>query len=250
MPAYNEAPRIPLLLNRWHAVMTSLAIPHQFVIVDDGSTDGTTDHLNTFATNHDLTIIRHETNQGLGAGMRDLFQHVATHASHHDLMVTMDADNTQPPELFPEMLKTRDTSNVDVVIASRFAEGGEVKGLSTMRHIMSIGARILFRLIYPIPGVRDYTCGYRVYKTALIQRAINAYGQSFCAASGFECMADTLLQLAKINATFKEVGMPLDYTEKDGATHMRVRQTVWQTLKMMAKRRIQPPPRQANHPPE
>jgi len=41
MPAYNEAPRLPLLLDRWVRVLAELRVEHRFVLVDDGSSDDT-----------------------------------------------------------------------------------------------------------------------------------------------------------------------------------------------------------------
>ncbi len=245
LPAYNEAPRLPALLDRWAAVMNAQDQPHQYVIVDDGSSDETPDILRKFAVEHPLEITTHRPNQGLGASLRDGLKHVSENGERDDVVVMMDADNTQPPELLPAMLERMATTRCDVVIASRYRSGADVVGLSALRRFMSFGARVLFQTVFPIRGVRDYTCGFRLYRVSMIHRAFAAYGKRFCDRNGFECTADILLRLAKLGATFEEVGMVLQYGAKEGDSSMRVGRTVRKTLELMLTRRFERAPDQA-----
>lgn len=239
MPAYNEGPRLSPLLARWVAVLSKLSIPHRYVLVDDGSTDATSRVLADFALHQPLDVITHSPNQGLGASLRDALRHVAGGGLADDLLVMMDADNTQPPELLPEMLAAAADHGADVVIASRFRPGAQSIGLSPFRRLTSLGARVLFRWTIPIPGVRDYTCGYRLYRVALLQRAFRTLGAEFCRREGFDATADILLRLATLDAVFTEVPLCLDYTPKRGASTMQVARTVFRTLALMrAHRRL------------
>ena len=242
MAAYNEGPRLPPLLARWEAVSIGPTRSRRYVVVDDGSTDATADVLKAFAVDHPLHVITHSLNQGLGSSLRDVLRFVADHGGDEDVVVTMDADNTQPPELLPVMLERMETTGCDVVIASRYQTGSQCHGLSGLRRFMSFGARVLFRLAHPIPEVRDYTCGYRLYRVAILRRAFEAYAERFCDRHGFECTADVLLRLARIGAAFGEVPMVLHYGEKSGASSMRVGRTVWRTLSLMLARRFEKPP--------
>jgi dolichol-phosphate mannosyltransferase len=242
LPAYNEAPRLPKLLDRWESVLTKMDHEHAYVIVDDGSTDETPAILTRFAENHPLQIITHHPNMGLGASLRDGLNVSSQQASPTDVIVTMDADNTQPPELVPDMLSQMNRTNCDVVIASRYRSGARVEDLSATRRFMSFGARALFQACFPIRGVRDYTCGFRVYRAAIIQKAFKLYGDTFCDRPGFECTADILLRLAKVGATFSEVGMVLNYADKAGSSSMRVGHTVRKTIELMLARRFERKP--------
>jgi len=242
MPAYNEAPRLPALLDRWVHVLNGLVDDFRFVVVNDGSTDTTASILSDFSASHPLHVITHATNVGLGLSLRDAFRFASDNGQRDDVLVTMDADNTQPPELFPTMLAHLEGDDVDVVIASRYADGGQTTGLSPVRTCLSSAASTLFRLAFPIDGVRDYTCGYRAYRLGIIQLAFDRYGHRFCDRTGFECTADVLLRLANLSARFKEVGMQLDYTVKSGASHMRVGRTMCTTLGLMIRRRLERAP--------
>jgi len=246
MPAYNEGPRLPTLLDRWEAVSPGFERSRRYVVVDDGSTDATANVLKAFAADHPLDVITHSPNQGLGVSLRDLLRFVADRAGDNDVIVTMDADNTQPPELLPTMLERLETTGCDVVIASRYRPGARVDGLALLRRAMSFGARLAFQLAFPITGVRDYTCGHRLYRASIIKRAFDVYGVRFCDRPGFECTADILLRIARLGATFQEVPLALDYAAKRSSSHMRVGHTVRQTLALMLHRRFERQPRQAS----
>jgi dolichol-phosphate mannosyltransferase len=262
LPAYNEGPRLPKLLHRWIEVLNALSTEHRFVLVDDGSTDDTPEILRAFAAENEAAhIITHTPNQGLGTSLRDALKYVADNGDPDDVVVTMDADNTHPPELLPSMLERLTgrpgcpqqqawaTDAPDVVIASRYRTGAQSSGLTTLRRLTSFGARVLFQVIYPIRNVRDYTCGYRAYRVAIIQRAFEAYGPRFCDRPGFECTADIVLRLAKIGATFDEVPISLTYDAKAGASHLPIGRTILKTLGLLLTRRLErrsPPPHRVN----
>ncbi len=237
MPAYNEAARLPALLSRWVEVTGKLGTSHRYVIVDDGSADATPDLLRSFSATQSARIITHPSNVGLGASLRDGLRFVADHAEDDDVVVMMDADNTQPPELLPEMLERMKFCGCDVVIASRYRSGSQVLGLSWLRRLLSFGAGVVFRVIFPIRGVRDYTCGYRLYRVGLIKRAFERYGSRFCDRSGFECTVDILLRLAQLGAGFDEVAMTLNYIDKAGHSSMSVGRTTLGTVKLILARR-------------
>ena len=114
----------------------------------------------------------------------------------------------------------------DVVIASRYADGGKEVGLSHARHIFSGGASFLLRLFFPIPGARDYTCGYRAYRVELLQRAFRVYGPELIEERGFTCMAELLIKLGKLGARLGEVPLILRYDLKSGPSKMKVMATI------------------------
>jgi len=75
------------------------------------------------------------------------------------------------PELIERMVAGLQTGCY-MVVASRYQHSSRVVGLRPFRQTMSDGARILFQLFVGVPGVRDYTCGYRAYRAELLQRAL------------------------------------------------------------------------------
>lgn len=224
LPAYNEEDALPKLLTRLAAVRCGL--PHlEVVVVNDGSKDSTAERAQVFAQYHPwVHVITHETNRGLGMGMRTGLAYALDHLADSDVLVAMDADNTHDPELIGPMLSA--LAGRDVVIASRFAPGGAEVGLAPHRKLLSRGACWLMRATCPVPGVKDYSCGYRAYRVGALRRMSGAFPQ-LVASANFDCMAQILLQLATTGARCHEVGLVLRYDLKGGASKMRV----WRTVK-------------------
>lgn len=245
MPAYNEGARLRTLLGRWKTLFDAYrsgdhAHPNlapRYVIVDDGSRDSTPDVLREFAVNEPLDVLTHTLNRGLGQTLRDALQFAAGQAQPDDVIVCMDADNTHSPDQLPMMLNVMNQSNCDVVIASRFRPGAVVNGVAPQRRLMTYGARILFQWAFRFPNVRDYTCGYRLYRAAIISRAFDALGPRFCDRPGFECTAQVLLQLAHLGATAHEIPLELQYELKRTASHMNIASTVRGTISLIRDHR-------------
>jgi dolichol-phosphate mannosyltransferase len=225
LPAYNEEYDLGILLERVCQLPTG-EFNLRVLVVNDGSTDATERVARAFSERLDIHVINHNGNQGLGRALLTGLQNAAENSSEGDVVVTMDADNTHNPALIADMAR-RLAGGLDVVIASRYAPGGEEIGLSAFRKICSGGASRLLRFFYPISGVRDYTCGYRAYSAAILQRAFRRYGPGLVAEQGFTCMAEVLIKLRALNAQMGEVPLVLRYDLKTGPSKMKVLQTVW-----------------------
>lgn len=237
LPAYNEEEGLPALLEGIDQAMHDDGIPYEVILVDDGSADRTFEIAERYKSLLPLQIHRHECNQGLGATVRDGLQIAASHCGDRDIVVAMDADNTHLPGLIRRMTR-RIHEGCDVVIASRYRAGAIVRGVPWHRRALSFGARVLFQVFMPIPGVRDYTCGYRAYRGRVLKDAFIRFGDDFVNQEGFQCMVDILLKLRKLDVIFGEVPLILRYDLKGGQSKMRIARTVWKTLALLAKRRF------------
>ncbi len=236
LPAFNEEASLPELLERVGEAFADSGIPYEVVIVDDGSSDDTARIASSMSFQMPIQLIRHEVNQGLGMTLRDGLREAVDRAGDRDIIITMDADNTHPPGLIGHMVQMIH-EGCDVVIASRFQPGARVVGVPFERHILSIGARILFTALFPTRGVRDYTSGFRAYRTSVLRQAFAEYGDDFVSERGFSCMADVLLKLRKQGALFGEAPLRLRYDLKGGESKMKVFRTIWLTLKMLGRHR-------------
>jgi dolichol-phosphate mannosyltransferase len=73
-----------------------------------------------------------------------------------------------------------------------------------------------------------------------VRLAFKRYGAAFVEHSGFQCMADILVRLARLGAIVDEVPLVLRYDRKRGESKMRVARTVLQTLRLLVVRRFRP----------
>lgn len=239
LPAWNESEVIrPALLAlagaldgwTWHAVL-----------VDDGSVDGTVDEAHRAVAERGgalpLTVLTHAHNQGLGAALRTGIYWCLDHAAGEDVVVTLDADLTHPPALIPDLLKALDGN--DLAIASRYRAGSAVRGVPGYRRMLSDAGRRVFAALFPIPGVRDYTCCFRAYRVPLLRRARLAWGESLCTARGFEAVMDLLLRLRLLDVRAVEIGFVLDYGGRVGHSKMKVLRTIRTTVSLLARRWVE-----------
>jgi dolichol-phosphate mannosyltransferase len=241
-PAYNEEQVIrPTLLALAEAYRDREA-EVLAVLVDDGSTDRTVAEAERAVAESGgrlaLQVLKHEVNRGLGAGLRTGIYWCLDHAADDDVVVTLDADNTHPPAMIPKLVE-RVRSGFDLAIASRYRAGAEVHGVPGYRRALSDVGRLVFQALYPIPGVRDYTCCFRAYRVPLLRKARGVYGDQLCTARGFEAVMDLLLRLGPLGARIAEIGFVLDYGERVGQSKMKVLRTIRQTLALLARRRLE-----------
>jgi dolichol-phosphate hexosyltransferase len=117
MPVYNEIERVEQALTETLAV--ELPCPFEIVVVDDGSTDGTTDFLRNGTWPDNVHLHFHEKNQGKGAAVRTALGHAQL-----EYAAIFDADlEYDPRDLAALLAPLRSDDNVHVVYGSRTFDG-------------------------------------------------------------------------------------------------------------------------------
>jgi len=237
LPAYNEEKALEPLLQSIREAMETAHLAYQVIVVDDGSQDETARIASQASFQMPVDLVPHEVNQGLAAALRTGLAAALKQCGPDDVVVTMDADNTHLPQLISAMLQKLD-GGCDVVIASRFQPGARIIGVPPLRKLYSVGARWLFQALFPIRGVRDYTCGYRAIRAKVLRHAFEKYGDRLICETGFSCMAELLLKLRKLPIQMGEVPLELRYDRRGNESKMRVFRTIRQTLSLILRRRF------------
>ncbi|MGH9817120.1 MAG: glycosyltransferase [Candidatus Acidiferrales bacterium] len=215
LPAYNEEQALRPMMEKIEGVMAEMRAPYRVVVVNDGSKDRTGEILRELAGRYPIDVIAHKYNRGLGETARDGFEYVAEIGAPEDIVVRMDCDDTHEPKYIPQMV-AKLKEGWEVVITSRYAPGGGEVGLDWYRRMISRCANLLFKLCFPIPGVWEYSCGYRAHRVGLIQDALAIFGNRFIdlKGMGFTGTLEKLIKFRLMGARITEIPFVLRYDQK------------------------------------
>lgn len=109
IPVYNEEKGLEMLFQKLVPVMEGMARDYEIVLVDDGSTDASLDILRKHA-DEKIMVVELSRNYGQHAAVFAGFE-----SSDGDIIITMDADLQNPPEEIPNLVKTMEEGDFEVV---------------------------------------------------------------------------------------------------------------------------------------
>jgi len=201
IPNFNNSRTLPDVVER------TLAVICDVLVVDDGSTDGSWEAIESFGER--IRSLRHPTNLGKGRALRDGFRHLAAGGFSH--AIALDADGQHFPEDIPLLLEAtarfpeaiivgeRDMGRARAPLASRFGLCCSNAALRFLR-----GVRI-----------RDSQCGFRSYPLPVIA-ALDLRGDRY----DFEM--EVLLEAARAGIPMQPVPIRVTYEPAGGrVSHFR-----------------------------
>ena len=159
IPSYNERATILEVLDRIEA----LGLDRQLVIVDDGSTDGTTELLREWESGRDGVVLIRQENAGKGAAIRAAIPHI-----DGEIAVIQDADMEYDPADVPALIEPIERGVADVVFGSRLS-GGRPQRAYLFWHL--VGNRflsLLTGLLYNTT-LSDMETGYKAFRTDILR---------------------------------------------------------------------------------
>lgn len=154
IPALNEADNLAKLLPQLHAVLSSLGIEYEIIVVDNNSSDATAE-----VCAAEGAILIQQTEPGYGGALRAGFEHASG-----QYILTMDADLSHVPDFIPAMWNRR--ADAELVIASRYVEGGSAD-MPLYREILSIILNVVYTKLLSLP-LKDISSGFRLYRTSAL----------------------------------------------------------------------------------
>jgi glycosyltransferase involved in cell wall biosynthesis len=200
IPARNEAPRLPAVLDSLPASLPSIR-RIDVVVVDDGSTDDTSD----CARRHGARVARHAVNLGKGAALSTGCD--AALALGADLIVTMDADGQHQAADLPRLLGPLLADTADVVLTYRQASG---TSMPAVLKVGNVALSALVKLLFGI-AIRDSQCGLRAFSAA-------AYPRLRWEARDYSVESEMLMRIARNHLRFREVPIATVYRDRHKGT--------------------------------
>jgi len=230
LPVFNEEGSLKSLLDGIEDCMEGGE--YLVVLVDDGSRDKTPEIVASHSINKE--VVTHEVNMGLSRTLYDGLLRANELAVAEDIIITMDADDTHDPGYIKEMAGLIKGGS-DIVIASRYAPGGEEVGLNLKRKFLSRSINTIFEALFHIGGVKDYTSGYRAYRAAVIKNAFEKHGERLIEARGFAASAELILKLGRMGVRISEFPLVLRYDKKKGSSKLDLFDTIPDYLNIIWK---------------
>jgi polysaccharide deacetylase family protein (PEP-CTERM system associated) len=160
IPCYNEEPALPYLANTLRRLDEALggAYDLRFLLVDDGSTDGTLRLARTlFGDWANVAVLRHDGNRGVAAAIR-----TGVLASTTEVVCTMDCDCAYDPHELARMIP-RLRSGIDLVVASPYHLDGAARNVPLWRRVLARSLASCYRAVLRQP-LSCYTSSLRVYR--------------------------------------------------------------------------------------
>jgi dolichol-phosphate mannosyltransferase len=164
LPTYNERENIERIAR---AVLDRPCAPH-LLVVDDGSPDGTGELVAKLADERPdrVSLLSRESKSGLGRAYAAGFAvALADHAP--EAVVQMDADGSHDPADIDRLVAG--LAHADLVIGSRYVQGGDVIGWAKHREVISRVGNLYARAVLSSP-LRDLTGGFKAWRGDLLRR--------------------------------------------------------------------------------
>ena len=184
IPAYNEAESLPVLMVQIQDVLRKHNYTAEIIFVNDGSTDGTDEVLEQFASeqssdNIQVHVIHFRRNQGKAAGLM-----VGFAEARGEFVITMDADLQDDPQEIPKLLDALETENADLISGWKYPRKDPLE-----KRAFSF---VFNRVTALFTGVKlhDMNCGFKAYRAEVVKELhlygdLHRYIPILCAQAGY-----------------------------------------------------------------
>lgn len=195
LPVYNEVDHVTRVLDE------AARYSEQVLVVDDGSTDGTSDLL---ARRDDILRIVHAENRGYGSTLKSAFDYAVDR--RYDVLVTIDCDGQHQPRLIPQFVEA--CREADVVSGSRYLKvfPGDSSPPAERRRVNRLITDQINRLLGL--GLTDAFCGFKAYR-------VEALKQIEVTDTGYAMPLEFWVKAAKLGLRIIELPIPLIYLDEE-----------------------------------
>jgi dolichol-phosphate mannosyltransferase len=162
LPTYNERENVGPMVARLAEVLGPDGL---VLVIDDNSPDGTGAIADRLAAERNgVHVLHRPTKDGLGPAYLDGFRRALELGA--DLILEMDCDFSHDPEDVRRLVDA--ARNADLVIGSRYVEGGGTRNWGLFRRLISRGGSLYAQLLLGVP-VRDLTGGFKCYRREVLE---------------------------------------------------------------------------------
>ena len=209
LPTYNEEENIENIIQQILKEEKNQS-KHTFsiLVVDDNSTDETQTIVQRYISLNSKVHLVTGQKKGLGDAYKRGFK-FALNDLKADLIFQMDSDGQHDTSLIPHFVSYIEEGK-DVVIGSRFIDGGTTPDFSFSRLLMSKVGNLLVRYVGGITQVKDCTSGYRAIRASYLKEL----DFSYLSTRGYSFQSSLICDLAWRGADISEI--PIEFSSRQG----------------------------------
>ena len=220
IPTYNEAANLGTLL----PLILEQDKRFEVLVVDDNSPDGTGQLAEQIAIFEPRVHVLHRARkEGLGPAYIAGFKWALAYGA--DLIFQMDADFSHHPQALPSFLEAID-EGADLVIGSRYTEGGQVDNWSWWRRLISRGGSLYASTILG-SNIKDMTSGFKCYRRAVLE----GLDLESVQAKGYGFQIDMVYRTTE--AGFRVQEIPITFTDRQVGNSKMSRAIFWEAVKLV-----------------
>ncbi len=237
VPVLNEAPNLERLVAAFRDLEADFGKLYSlhFLLIDDGSIDGTAEQAKQLAHGLDLKVLAHDRNYGPGRAFATAFEYLAPLLRNDDWVGTMEGDNTSRHELLKQMF-CRSAEGYEVILASPYTYGGGIHNTSGSRVFLSHFANAFLKGCIGIHGLFTMSSFFRLFRGSALRRLQACYGPAIIERAGFEAVVEMLIKMILLKLTISEVPMVLDTSRRAGKSKMQLIRTIRGYLTLLLDR--------------
>ncbi len=225
IPTYNERANLGPLIEQIHRALPAADV----LVVDDNSPDGTGLLAEAMAAKDKrVHVLRRPGKLGLGTAYIEGFRYAL--ARGYDYVFEMDADFSHDPKYLPDLLGAAEAT-YDLVIGSRYVEGGGTTDWGVIRRFISRGGNIYAGLILGLP-LSDMTGGFRCYRS----RALRAIDLTKVRSNGYSFQIEMAYRVHQAGLRVGEV--PIIFPDRRVGKSKMSKNIVFEALINVVKLRL------------
>jgi dolichol-phosphate mannosyltransferase len=199
LPTYNERENLEPMVRALGEQDVSV------LVIDDSSPDGTGELADRLAAELDhVHVLHRERKEGLGPAYLAGFRHAL--AGGAELILEMDADFSHDPNDVPRLIER--ASEADIVLGSRYVEGGSIRNWGRLRRFVSAGGSAYARRVLGV-HVRDLTGGFKCFR----REALETIDLDAITSRGYAFQIETTYRA--LRAGFRVIEVPIAFVDRE-----------------------------------
>lgn len=223
-PMYNEENVARLVVEDLLRDVPLLGIDHEILILNDGSTDRTTEILASFGDR--ISVITNPRNRGVGAAFAAMLEYCRLHDKTH--FIFQEGSHKVRAAEIVKIIRLAEGSDYDYILGSRFLRQGDSAQTPWQRRTLIHLFSSFFRLITGF-NVTDITCGPRMVRMAVWNHALNSLEQFY----GYQFEHIITLWLLHNGARFRPIEIEIQYPDERKYSYINI-SNIWQIIEPWA----------------